>query len=120
MENKLKRFSKTDVTAYYNDLMDHINRICATLDEAKEIIEVFKDTDFILATDRINRIVRVLNILATIMLPFIIVSSLYGMNVVLPGGLGTSRDFGSFFVLLAITALIAAGLLYFFRRRRWI
>jgi magnesium transporter len=120
MENKLKRYSKMDVTAYYNDLMDHINRICNTLDEAKEIIEVFKDTDFILATDRINRIVRILNILATIMLPFLIVSSLYGMNVILPGGLGTSRDFASFFLLLAIMALIAAGLLYFFRRRRWI
>ena len=26
MENKLKRFSKMDVTAHYNDLMDHIQQ----------------------------------------------------------------------------------------------
>src|SRR4030042_139389 len=39
MENKLKRFSKTDVTAYYNDLMDHMNKICTTLDECREMIE---------------------------------------------------------------------------------
>ena len=120
MENKLKRFSKTDVTAYYNDLMDHINRICNTLDEAKEIIEVFSDTDYILATHRINRIVRVLNILATIMLPFLIVSSLYGMNVILPGGLGGVGRVETFGILLAIMALIAALMLYYFRRRRWI
>lgn len=120
MENKLKRFSKTDVTAYYNDLMDHISRICNTLDEAKEMIEVFSDSDYILATHRINRIVRVLNILATIMLPFLIVSSLYGMNVILPGGLGGVGRVGTFGILLAFMALIAALMLYYFRRRRWI
>jgi magnesium transporter len=120
MENKLKRYSKTDVTAYYNDLMDHINRICDTLDEAKEIIEVFSDSDYTLATHRINRIVRVLNILATIMLPFLIVSSLYGMNVLLPGGVGEATHFESFLFLLVIMALIAALMLYYFHRRRWI
>lgn len=120
MENKLKRFSKTDVTPYYKDLMDHINRICDTLDEAKEIIEVFSDSDYTLATHRINRIVRVLNILATIMLPFLIVSSLYGMNVLLPGGVGEATHFETFLLLLVIMALIAAAMLYYFHRRRWI
>jgi magnesium transporter len=120
MENKLKRFSKTDVTAYYNDLMDHINRICNTLDEAKEIIEVFKDTDFILATDRVNSILRILKILATISLPFILVSSLYGMNVLLPGGLSGTGRAETFGIIIALTALVAALMLYYFHRRRWI
>jgi magnesium transporter len=100
--------------------MDHINRICNTLDEAKEMIEVFSDSDYILATHRINRIVRVLNILATIMLPFLIVSSLYGMNVILPGGLGGVGRVETFGILLAFMALIAVLMLYYFRRRRWI
>jgi magnesium transporter len=43
LENKLRRFVKMDLTVYYGDLMDHINHICATLDECKEIIEVFED-----------------------------------------------------------------------------
>jgi magnesium transporter len=119
MENKLKRFSKVDVTAQYNDLMDHTNKICETLDECKEIIEVFKDTDFILATDRINRVVRILNILATIFLPFVVVSSLYGMNVILPGGL-QEGNFKTFMILIVVMGLITAGMLIYFRRRRWI
>jgi magnesium transporter len=99
--------------------MDHMNKICSTLDECKEIIEVFKDTDFVLATDRVNRVIRILNIFATITLPFVIVSSIYGMNVILPGGLqgGSPR---TFVLLIAIMALITASMLYFFRRRRWI
>jgi len=120
MENKLKRFSKTDMTDLYGDLMDHTNKICETLDECKEIIEVFKDTDFILATNRINRVVRILNIFATIFLPFLIVSSLYGMNVILPGGLEDSRDFRTLIILIIVMGLITAGMLFFFRRRRWI
>jgi magnesium transporter len=119
MENKIKRFSTVDVTDYYSDLMDHMNKICETLDECKEIIEVFKDTDFVLATDRVNRVIRILNIFATIALPFVIVSSIWGMNVHLPGGL-TSGGWDTFIVLMIIMAVLSIVLLIFFRRRRWI
>jgi magnesium transporter len=119
MENKLKRFSKKDMTDLYGDLMDHTNKICETLDECKEVIEVFKDTDFILATDRINRVVRILNILATIFLPFVVISSIYGMNIILPGGLERG-SLKSFLILLAVMSIITGSLLLFFRRRRWI
>ena len=119
MENKLKRFSKTDVTAYYNDLMDHTNKICSTLDECKEMIEVYKDTDYTLATNRLNRVTRILTIFSAIILPFLVISSIFGMNVVLPGGL-EEGDFQPFLILLLVMLVIAGGMLFFFRRRRWI
>jgi len=119
MENKLKRFSKTDVTAYYNDLMDHMDKICNTLDETKEIIEVYKDTDSTLATNRLNRVVRILNVLATIILPFVAISSIYGMNVFVPGGIEEGEP-TTFIILLAIMSVIAGVMLFIFRRRRWI
>ena len=119
MENKLKRFSKTDVTAYYNDLMDHTNKICTTLDECKEIIEVYKDTDVTLATNRLNRVTRILTIFSAIIVPFLMVSSLYGMNVVLPGGL-EEGSFQTFLILLLVMLVIAGSMLFYFRRRHWI
>jgi magnesium transporter len=119
MENKLKRFSKVDVTAYYDDLMDHMDKICATLDEARDVIEVFKDTDYTLATYRINRVSRILAIFSAIVLPFLLVSSLYGMNVILPGGLEIG-SYHTFIILLVIMGLVAGGMLIYFRHRRWI
>jgi magnesium transporter len=119
LEKRLSRFTKVDLTVYYGDLMDHVNKICETLDEAKEIIEVFKDTDYILATDRVNRILRILNIMATILLPFLAISSLYGMNVFLPGGIQPG-SLAPFIVLLIVMAVIAVGMILLFRRRRWI
>jgi magnesium transporter len=119
MENKIKRFTNIDVTAYYNDLMDHINKICETLDEVQDIIEVYKDADYTLATYRINRVTRLLTIFSTIILPFLLVSSLFGMNVVLPGGIDVGEP-TTFIVLLLIMIVIACAMLIFFRRRRWI
>ena len=119
MENKLKRYSKVDVTAYYHDLMDHINKICETLDEVQEIIEVYKDADYTLTAYRLNRVTRLLTIFSTIILPFLLVSSLFGMNVVLPGGIEMGNPV-TFVILLVIMLVIAGGMLFFFRKRRWI
>jgi magnesium transporter len=120
LESKIKRFVSMDISVYYGDLMDHMNKICDTLDEAKEIIEVYKDTDFILGTDRVNRVMRLLTILSTIILPFVVVSSIYGMNVIIPGGRERSGNLGTFVVLIVAMIAIAAGMLLFFRHKRWI
>jgi len=119
LETKLQKFTTRDMSPLFGDMLDHLNKIWDTLDECKEVIEVYKDSDFILSTEYINRIVRILTVLATIMLPFMVVSSLYGMNIHLPGGL-TSGTYESLGLLLLFMALIAGGMLYFFRRKRWI
>jgi magnesium transporter len=103
----------------FGDMLDHLNKIWDTLEECKEVIEVLKDSDYVLSTDRINRIMRILTVLAAIMLPFMVISSLYGMNVHMPGGL-TMGSLQSFLLLLLAMVLVAAGMLYFFRRKRWI
>jgi magnesium transporter len=119
LEHKLKRFTKTDITVYYGDLMDHMNKICETLDECREIVDVFKDTDFVLSTDRLNRVMRILTVIATVLLPFLAISSIYGMNVFMPGSI-ESGSWTPFFIIMVVMAVIAGTMLYFFRRKRWI
>jgi magnesium transporter len=119
MENKLKRFSRTDLTPYYNDLMDHMDKICNSLDECKEMIEVFKDTDSTLATNRLNRVMRILTIISTITLPFLAISGIFGMNVFAPGGI-EKGDITMFIILIVLMFAIAGGMLLLFKRRRWI
>ena len=119
LEPKLRKFTTMDMSVYLGDMLDHINKIWDTMEECKEVIEVFKDSDYVLSTERINRIMRILTIFSAIVLPFLLVSSIYGMNISLPGGIERG-SFLSFFTLLLIAALISLGMLYFFRRRRWI
>ncbi|MBI2328201.1 MAG: magnesium transporter CorA family protein [Chloroflexi bacterium] len=118
LESKSKRFCKIDISVQFGDLMDHLNKICDSLDEAREVVEIFKDTDYILSTDRLNRIIRVLTIFGSILLPFLMVSSIYGMNIPLPGGLEKGSLLG-FLILVTIMLLTSGSMLYFFRRRHW-
>jgi len=119
LEMKLGRFSKADLTVYFSDLMDHMNKICETLDEFSEVIDVYKDADYVLSGYRANRVIRALFIFLTVLAPFIVVTGLYTMRVYLPGGIGSGSP-QTFFVLLALMVVIAGGLLYYFRRRRFI
>ena len=119
LENKLKRFASADMSVQYGDLMDHMNKICESLDELREIIEVYKDADFVLGTDRVNHILRILTIMPTIALPFIIVSSIFGMNVNLPGGVDQGSLWPLFYIMFFVS-LLSMAMLFYFRHRRWI
>jgi magnesium transporter len=119
LENKLKRFTKIDLTLYYSDLMDHMNKICQSLDEDREVVEVFKDTDFILSSYRANRGIRVISVMLAIGLPLLVVFVFYGMYSILHGGISEGSP-QIFFMLLAIVLAIVGVILYFFRRRHLI
>ena len=119
LEKQINKFSKVDLSVQFGDYMDHVNKACDTLDEYKEIVEVFKDTDFVLSTDRLNRIMRTMTIITTVSLPFIGVASLYGMNVSMPGSVN-SGSWLPFIIIMLFIFLVAGAMLYYFRRRRWI
>ena len=116
LANKLKRFSKTDLTVYFGDHIDHLNKICETLDECREVIDVFKDADFLLSSYRANRMTRMLAIMVAVGTPFLIVTSLF---VILPRNVDKS-SLPVFVVLAVIILIIVGGFLYFFRRKRLI
>ncbi|MEE8472309.1 MAG: magnesium/cobalt transporter CorA [Dehalococcoidia bacterium] len=122
MERRVSRFSGKDekeMDVYFGDVVDHLDKIWSALDEYKEIIEGLSDTNNSLTSNRINEVMRVLTIFATIMMPLTVVSSIYGMNVPLPGGL-QSGSFISFIVVIIFMAMIGGSMLFYFHRKHWI
>ena len=116
LEPKIRRFTKMDMAVYFGDMTDHVDKIWDALDEYKEIIEGLNDTHDSLATNRTNEVVRMLTVIATILLPLTVIASIYGMNVPLP-----FQESGyAFAFVFVIWALVVVGMLYFFRRHRWI
>ena len=116
LEPKIRRFTKMDMVVYFGDTVDHLDKIWDVLDEYKEIIEGLNDTHDSLATNRTNEVMRMLTIIATILLPLIVMASIYGMNVPLPF---QDSSYSLVFVFI-IWIVIVSGMLYFFRRHRWI
>ena len=116
LEPRIRRFSPMDLSVYFGDMIDHVDKIWDGLDEYKEIIEGLNDTYDSLATNRTNEVIRMLTIIATILLPLTVVASLYGMNIPLP----FQDSIYSLVFVFVIWAAVVSGMLYFFRRQHWI
>ena len=66
-----------------------------------------------------NDVMRALTMLATVLLPVLLVSGLYGMNVRLPLG-EVARDSGwTFWIVLGASLGLGAAALAWFRFRGW-
>ncbi len=125
MTNDIQQFSEQDLTLYFDNVKDHIDKVLEALEESKETIEIYKDTDYMLSTEKTNKILAVLTILFTLSIPSAIIGTLYGMNVNLPGGIETGSWylFGPYttFILLLIISLLSALLMaWYFHRVGWI
>jgi len=116
LESKVRRFTDMDLSVYFGDMIDHVDKIWDGLDEYKEIIEGLNDAHDSLATNRTNEVIRMLTIIATILLPLTVVASIYGMNVPLP----FQNSAYSFVFVFIIWAVVVSGMLIFFRRQHWI
>ena len=124
LSKDIQKFSEEDLTLYFDDVKDHIDKVIEVLEESKETIEIFKDTDFMLSTEKSNKILAVLTILFTLSIPATVVAAIYGMNVNLPGGIATgpATFFGPFtsFTLLVIAAILPAVIMiWYFKRQGW-
>jgi magnesium transporter len=120
LERKTKRYTRReDMEVYWGDLVDHVDKIWDILDECKEIIEGLHDTGAFLASHHLNEVIRIFTVAAVVLLIPAIIVGIYGMNIGLPGGYN-EHSLRTFLVVMAVMVCSVGGILYFFRRRRWI
>jgi len=110
LTNDIQKFSDEDLTQYFNDVEDHISKILDLLESSRETIEIYKDTDYMLSSEKTNRILAVLTIWFTLSIPPVIVGTFYGMNINLPGGIEVGAwTFLGTYTTLIIVLIISAG-----------
>ena len=125
MTNDIQKFSEQDLTLYFDDVKDHIDKVLEVLEESKQTVEIYKDTDYMLSTEKTNKILGVLTILFTLSIPSTIIGTLYGMNINLPGGVETDSlhlfgDYTTFIFLLIISLVSALLMAWYFHLLGWI
>ncbi len=121
----IQRFSEEDLAPYFDDVKDHIDKAIEILEESKETVEIYKDTDFMHATDKSNKILAILTLIFTLSMPISIISSIYGMNVDVPivRELDSTQFLGTyitFILIVAGSATVAFGMLLYFHRIKWL
>lgn len=116
LETKLRRFSKKDLTVYFGDTVDHLEKIWDGLNEYKEIVEGLHATHDSLDSNRLNDALRILTILSTIGTVCTVIVSFYGMNVGLPGDTNPR----SWVIILIVMLALMFTMLWYFYRKGWI
>ena len=116
LEEKDYPFLREDLDVYFGDIGDHIDKISETLDEYKEVVEGLNATSDSLFSHRTNDVMKMLTILGTVILPLLVISGLFGMNVPLP----FQESAFAFLFIILLTLCISGGMLAYFRYRRWI
>lgn len=119
LAERIGSFSGNNMVKYYSINVKMVNRLWEAIEESKETVEIFKDADFTASTERTNRTLSVLTLIFTFTIPATVIASLYGMNVPLPGGLNHDGPFTSFAVVVGVSTVLAVGMYYYFKKKRW-
>jgi magnesium transporter len=123
LEKKIGRFTGEDMGNYFGDLTDYIEKVWAIAEECREAIEIYKDTDVIISSNRTNKILTVLTILFTLSIPFTLFGTLYGMNVALPGGIDRPwtliGPYSTFMLIILASIAPAICMFKIFRKLKW-
>jgi magnesium transporter len=119
--NKLLRdnadFIDPETTRYFNDVYDHTIQIIDILESYKDIVSGLKDSYMSSLSLKMNQVMQVLTIIATIFIPLTFIVGIYGMNFEDIPELHWKNGYLYFWIL---TIAIVLGLVYFFKRKKWL
>ena len=102
--------------ALYRDAYNEAVQVIETTEIFREMTASLLETHLSVLSNRMNQTMKVLTVIATIFIPLTFITGIYGMNFVHMPELQWK---GAYFVVLGFMAVIAAGMIWHFRKRKW-
>ncbi len=120
----INRIEKTDnklildkTLHYYRDVYDHIIQVSENIDIYREMIWGLMDMYMTSISNRMNEVMKVLTIIATIFIPLTFIAGIYGMNF---ENIPELKYKYSYFILWLVMIVIFLGMLWYFKRKKWL
>ena len=101
---------------FQRDVYDHTVQVVDTVEALRDVVTGAVDLYLSTVGHRANEVMKVLTIMASIFIPLTFLAGVYGMNFEYMPEL---RVHWAYPALLAVMALIAGGMLLFFKRKGW-
>ncbi|MEN9508128.1 MAG: magnesium transport protein CorA [Gemmatimonadota bacterium] len=117
LSNRPSTLLTPDVQLYFRDIYDHVLRITDALDTYRELLGSTMESYLSQVNNRLGMTTKALSVVATLSLPFVVVSGMWGMNF---ARIPLSEWPYGFWILLVGQAALGALLLFFLKRRRWL
>jgi magnesium transporter len=101
---------------YLRDVYDHTIQVIDTVETYRDMMAGLLDVYLTSVSNRMNEVMKVLTIIATIFIPLSFVAGVYGMNFAHMPEL--SWRYG-YFGVLGVMGAVALGMLGYFKRKGW-
>jgi magnesium transporter len=102
---------------YLRDVYDHAIQVIDAVETFRDVLAGMLDIYLSSVSNRMNEVMKVLTIIATIFIPLTFVAGLYGMNFKYMPELQWRWSYP---VVLAVMIAIAGLMVAYFRRKRWL
>lgn len=106
-----------EIRLYLRDVYDHTIHIIDNVETLRDLLSGMLDLYMSSASQRMNEIMKMLTLFATIFMPLTFIAGVYGMNFEYMPELGWRWGYP---LIMAGMAATAAGLLFYFKWRRWL
>jgi len=102
---------------YLRDVYDHTIQVVDTIEVFRDAINSMLGTYLSVLSNRMNEVMKVLTIIATIFIPLTFVAGVYGMNFKVMPELNWRWGYPA---ALAVMAVVVIGMLVYFRKKKWL
>jgi magnesium transporter len=117
LERRESPLIKESTALFLKDVYDHAIQVIDTVETFRDMLSGMLDTYLSSASHRMNEIMKVLTIIATIFIPLTFIVGIYGMNFKFMPELGWRWGYLGIWGLIAVVAVI---MLFYFKRKKWL
>jgi magnesium transporter len=108
---------KKDTGIYLRDLYDHTIQVIDTVETYRDMSSGMLDIYLSSVSNKMNEVMKVLTIIGTIFIPLTFITGLYGMNFKFMPELSHPLGYPA---VIFIMLVMIVGMLFYFRRKKWI
>jgi magnesium transporter len=114
---------RDETRIYFRDVYDHCVQLIDMIETYRELAQGLMDVYLSVMSNRMNEIMKVLTIIATIFIPLTFVAGIYGMNFnpeASPWNMPELNWYYGYPAIILLMATIALGMLAYFVKQGWL
>ncbi len=116
LQRDLSKHVDVATTPYFRDVYDHTIEVIDTLETYREMTSGMLDIYLSSISNRLNEVMKILTIIATIFMPLTFIAGVYGMNFAHMPELKWPLGYP---LAMGVMLIVALGMLFYFRRKKW-
>jgi len=106
----------SSINVYLRDVYDHTIQVIDTIESNRDMVSGLLDIYLSSISNKMNEVMKVLTIIATIFIPLTFIAGIYGMNFAYMPELQWKWGY---FAVLGVMLGVFVGMLIYFKRKKW-